>query len=62
VAAGASDLLAPGRWLVAQIAAEQSDAFRSELRARGYVDDAVVATSAGDAVVAARVGEAPEGR
>jgi release factor glutamine methyltransferase len=60
VAAGARDLLAPGGWFVAQLAAEQADAFRSELRVRAYIDDALVATLAGDAVVAARVGDVAE--
>jgi glutamine---fructose-6-phosphate transaminase (isomerizing) len=32
------------------------------LEYRGYIDDALVATLARDAVVAARVGEAPKGR
>jgi release factor glutamine methyltransferase len=56
LAAAARDVLTPGGSLVAQIALEQSDEFRSELRARGYVDDQVVAARAGDVVVAARAG------
>jgi len=54
LAGAARPLLAPGAWLVAQIAAEQSDAYRAELARGGYVDVEVVATSAGDCVVAAR--------
>jgi HemK-like putative methylase len=55
LADAAHDVLAPGGWLVAQLAAEQCDAFRSHLTGRGYVEDGVVATRAGDAVVVARV-------
>ena len=54
LAAAARDLLAPGGWLVAQIALEQSDAFRAALASAGYADAAVVAERAGDVVVSAR--------
>jgi release factor glutamine methyltransferase len=54
LAAAAREVLSPDGWLVAQIAVDQSDAFRSALGASGYADDRVVAARAGDAVVVAR--------
>jgi release factor glutamine methyltransferase len=54
LATDAHGVLRPGGWLVAQIALEQADAFRSELDAGGYVDHAIVAARAGDAVVVGR--------
>jgi release factor glutamine methyltransferase len=54
LAGAARELLSPEGWLAAQIAVDQSDAFRSALRASGYADDEVVAAQAGDVVVVAR--------
>ncbi|HEX2044495.1 MAG TPA: hypothetical protein VHF23_02570, partial [Gaiellaceae bacterium] len=51
-------VLRPGGWLAAQIAAEQTEAFRAALDAGGYLDHAVVAARAGDAVVVARTRQA----
>lgn len=55
LASAAHEMLAPGGWLVAQLALEQSDAFCFELDRTGYVEPERVASRAGDAVVAARV-------
>jgi release factor glutamine methyltransferase len=54
LAGAARALLSSDGWLVAQIAVEQSCAFRSTLRAAGYADDRVVAARAGDVVVVSR--------
>lgn len=53
LAVGARRVLSNGAWLIAQIAAEQVEAFGSELAALGYRPE-TVATRAGDAVVAAQ--------
>jgi release factor glutamine methyltransferase len=62
LAVAARELLSPDGWLVAQIAIDQSDAFRSALRASGYGDDRVVAARAGDIVVIARSQHGPTPR
>jgi release factor glutamine methyltransferase len=54
LAVAARELLSPDAWLVAQIAVDQADAFRSVLVASGYAHDAIVATRAGDVIVVAR--------
>jgi release factor glutamine methyltransferase len=54
LAVAARELLSRDGWLVAQIAMEQADAFRSALRGFGYGDDRVVVARAGDVVVVAR--------
>jgi release factor glutamine methyltransferase len=54
LAVAARDLLSVDGWLVAQIAVDQLDAFRSALGASGYADNHVAATRAGDIVVVAR--------